>query len=339
MYPSPRTRPGAIDVASVGEVMAMFVPESAAAPTERSKYLISAAGAEANVVRNLARLGASSAWLGRIGADPFGDFVVEVLARDGVDVSGVERDLIRPTGVAFKEPRDSHTRVHYYRTESAASALGPSFAPAAWALKPRILHLSGITPALSEQCLAFIEAALSLRPHGSLVSFDVNWRAKLWTESDPDVLLSIAQDADIAFVGLDEAEDLWGVTGVNDVRAMIDRPATLIVKLGAAGCAVFSANRRIDIPALKVDVVEPVGAGDAFAAGFLLGRLKDHDDRTAARLGTIVASSALTINTDVGVAPAAAYIDSLLVLSDDEWAQVQYSPPSQTRTREHVPDC
>lgn len=338
MYPSPRTRPGAIDVASVGEVMAMFVPESTAAPTERSKYLISAAGAEANVVRNLARLGASSAWLGRVGTDPFGDFVIDVLARDGVDVSGVERDLSRPTGVAFKEPRDSHTRVHYYRRESAASALGPSFAYAAWALSPRILHLSGITPALSEECLAFVRAALNPRPQGSLVSFDVNWRAKLWTESDPDVLLSIAQASDIVFVGLDEAEDVWGVTGVNDVRALIDRPATVIVKLGAAGCAVFSAHRRTDVSALKVDVVEPIGAGDAFAAGFLLGRLKDHDDRTAARLGTIVASSALTINTDVGVAPAAAYIDSLLVLSDDEWAQTQYSPPSQTRTREHVPD-
>lgn len=336
MAPSSRTPAAAVDVAAVGETLAMFVPEQPGPLTEPARYLISAAGAEANVARNLARLGASSAWLGRVGADPFGDFILDVLNADGVDVSRVERDAQRPTGVAFKEREGATTGVRYYRKGSAASALGAAFAHDAWASNPRILHLSGITPALSDDCLAFMRAVVESRPEGRLISFDVNWRAQLWTHGDPGVLRTIAQAADIVFVGLDEAHAAWNIDRIADVRADIDRPATLVVKLGAAGCVVFTNDRCTDVPALTVDVVEPVGAGDAFAAGFLLGMLSGGDARRSGRLGTIAASSALSVRTDVGVIPDSEYIDTLLGLSDDEWSRTRYTPREETRTHEYV---
>jgi len=196
---NPPRRPATIDVACAGEAMAMFVTDHTGPLTEDTTYRISAAGAEANVARYLARLGDRSAWISRVGTDPFGEFVAAEVARDGVDVSAVERDPDRPTGVAFKERRAAGTAVHYYRRGSAASTLGPAAAADAWALGPRILHLSGITPALSEDCHEFMTAALRERPPYSLVSFDVNWRPALWPGSDVGVLRSIAQAADIVF--------------------------------------------------------------------------------------------------------------------------------------------
>lgn len=332
---TPPRRP-VTDVACAGEAMAMFVTEHTGPLTEDTRYRISAAGAEANVARYLARLGASSAWISRLGADPFGDFIVAEMARDGVDVSAVERDANRPTGVAFKERRPAGTAVHYYRRDSAASALGASAAARAWALEPRILHLSGITPALSEDCRAFMTAAVDARPRDGVVSFDVNWRPALWPGSDSGVLRTIAQAADLVFVGLDEAQSAWGLGDVAAVRAAIDGPSILVVKRGAGGCTVFDGDRRIEVPALRVDVTEPVGAGDAFAAGFLHGWLSGADPKHAARMGTIVASSALSVHTDVGALPGREYIEGLLALGDDEWEFASYSPGHETRTPAHV---
>jgi len=334
-----QSRWAGIDVVCAGEAMAMFVPEHPGPLTGDTRYRISAAGAEANVARYLARLGVRSAWVSRVGNDLFGDFVTKEVMRDGVDVSLVERDDSRATGVAFKQRGEAGTNVHYYRHRSAASALDPEAAAAAWGLKPRFLHLSGITPALSEDCREFIAAALRTRPLHAKISFDLNWRPALWSESDPGVLHLIAQAADIVFVGLDEAQEAWGISEIETIRSTLDSPSILIVKRGAAGCTVFEGTRRIDVPALDVDVLEPVGAGDAFAAGFLYAHLAGFDAKQAARMGTVIASSALSVYTDVGAMPEPQYVDHLLALEDDDWKVARYTPWQKMRNRPDVPNC
>jgi 2-dehydro-3-deoxygluconokinase len=164
------------------------------------------------------------------------------------------------------------------------------------------------------------------RRSGATVSFDVNWRPRLWRHRDPSILLSMARASDIVFVGADEAADLWSTTGVDDVRQLLPEPAVLVVKQGADGATVYSDGGFVQVSALDVDVVEVVGAGDAFAAGFLAGTLAGVDLRTRARFGTILAAAALRVPSDIGPIPSRSERESLLRLSEEEWRRAGLSP-------------
>lgn len=282
----------AFDVVCVGESMALVTPDPPA-PLERGGPMrLDAAGAESTVACYLAMLGARAAWASRVGDDPLGRLLLDRIGSHGVDLSLVEVDPAAPTGVYFKDPGE-RTTVYYYRAGSAASRLGPALVPSLSGL----VHVSGITPALSPSCAALVEAILDAPLP---VSFDVNYRPALWpvTAAGP-VLARLAGRADVVFVGLDEARTLWGVTRPEQVRALLPGPATVVVKDAAEGAysgAVFE-------PARAVEVVEPVGAGDAFAAGYLYGRLRGLPEAARLRLGHLVAGAALRVTGDVGVLP------------------------------------
>jgi 2-dehydro-3-deoxygluconokinase len=322
-------RPGSgmADVACVGECMVMFVPHY---PDNRASrlptYRPTIAGAESNVAAFLAAVDVNASWISRLGQDAFGDFVLDELARLGVRVEGVVRDSARNTGVAFKEFDADGTRVHYYREGAAASAMGPETADLISDLDPKIIHLSGVTPALSDSCAWLVHDLVHRRRSGATVSFDVNWRPRLWRHRDPSILLSMARASDIVFVGADEAADLWSTTGVDDVRQLLPEPAVLVVKQGADGATVYSDGGFVQVSALDVDVVEVVGAGDAFAAGFLAGTLAGVDLRTRARFGTILAAAALRVPSDIGPIPSRSERESLLRLSEEEWRRAGLSP-------------
>jgi 2-dehydro-3-deoxygluconokinase len=214
--------------------------------------------------------------------------------------------------------------VHYYRSGSAASALGPETLDDARGRSAALVHLTGITPALSPSCRKLVETALGTppgdRPHA--ISFDVNHRPALWPDGTAATALrDLADRADITFVGLDEAQDLWGA-GLEpaDVRRLLKGPRILVVKDGGIAAHAFTDGEACTVPALRTDVVEPVGAGDAFAAGFLAGLLRGHDLRRALRLGHITASSALRVTGDHGPLPDGARIEHLLAADDEDWA-------------------
>ena len=165
-----------------------------------------------------------------------------------------------------------------------------------------LVHLSGITPALSASCAALVEAVLAAPLP---VSFDVNYRPALWPVPDAaPVLAHLAGRADIAFVGLDEAGVLWGAATAGDVRALLPGPRVLVVKDGGTGAVSFGPSGTVFVAAPAVDVVEPVGAGDAYAAGYLYGVLRDLPEPARLRLGHLVAAAALRVTGDVGC-PAA----------------------------------
>jgi 2-dehydro-3-deoxygluconokinase len=285
------------DVVCVGETMALVTPDPPGPLTAGAPMRLEVAGAESTVACYLAALGARTAWISRVGADPLGRAVRDHVAGFGVDVSMVDTDPEAPTGVFFKHVED-RTTVWYYRRGSAASRLGPG----ALRAESRVLHLSGITPALSASCAELVHRGLS--QVDSIRSFDVNHRPGLWSAADAaPVLAGLADRADVVFVGLDEAERLWDTATPDDVRKLLPGPGTLVVKDGATGATAYTDGRATFVPAGRVDVVEPVGAGDAFAAGYLYGLLRGWPDERRLRLGHRVAAAALRVTGDVGPLP------------------------------------
>ncbi|MFE9696794.1 sugar kinase [Streptomyces sp. NPDC006270] len=351
-----------IDVVCLGESMVTFLPSQPGRLADVPSFGRGIGGAESNVACALAAAGHRAAWVGRVGADGFGDHLVETIAGYGVDTSAVRRDPDRPTGIYFRTAADRGAGAHevaYYRAGSAASAMSPDNAPYEELFAGRVLHLSGITAALSADCLALLRDLTAPRPGRPLVSFDVNHRPHLWRGGEPDasVLLELARRADLVFVGEDEAEEAWGIAGAEAVRAALPEPAVLVVKRGSAGATVFAAEEggtpqadsvtgdsapRVDtvtvvpalraadtvtvVPALRVDVVAAVGAGDAFAAGFLSATLRGLPVRDRVRHGHLMAAAVLTVPGDLTDPPARDHADRLASLDDDAWGRLRLGP-------------
>ncbi|MGI5521718.1 sugar kinase [Micromonospora sp. CA-259024] len=293
------------DVVCVGESMALVVPDPPRPLCEGGTTRLDVAGAESNVAMNLAALGLRVAWQSRVGADPLGDLLTARIGATGVDVSLVEVDPIAPTGVFFKDPGPGGTTVHYYRRGSAAAAMDRSLWRTPELTGSTVLHLSGITAALSEACADLVSYALAERPvSGAMISFDVNFRPALWpVRTAGPVLAGLADQADLVLVGLDEAATLWGTRHPDEVRERLPGPGTLVVKDGSVGATSYGPGGSTFEPAPVVEVVEPVGAGDAFAAGYLYGLVRDLPERARLRLGHLVAAAALRAVGDLGELP------------------------------------
>ena len=260
------------------------------------------------------------AWCSRLGADPLGDRIVADLAATGVDTSRAIRVSGAPTGLYLKDPGSDGTAVWYYRAGSAASGMDRTDVDRALTGSPRLLHLSGITPALSASCADAVSYALSgialsgialsgiaLSGIGATTSFDVNYRRSLWPSVDAaaTTLLELARRADIVFVGLDEARSLWRTDTAE--RACADsshsRSGWWSRKVRCAR-ARSARRQRCTRPPEVVDVVEAVGAGDAFAAGWLHGWLHDLEPAARLHLGHLVAGTVLGSPTDHGDFPS-----------------------------------
>jgi 2-dehydro-3-deoxygluconokinase len=291
-----------VDVVCFGETMALIAPDPPRPLTDAQSLLLSHAGAESNVAISLTRLGTPAAWCSRLGDDPLGRRVLSDVTATGVSTALVRLTDAR-TGVLIKSPAGAATTVLYYRDHSAAAGMDPTDAERALVDRPRLIHLTGITPALSPSCSAAFDHALgAARRRGVTISFDVNHRARLWPSLDAAAgrLQQAAQLADIVFVGLDEATRLWGTEQPADVRELLDAPAVLLIKDGARGAHGFHGADRYDVPALPVEVIEPVGAGDAFAAGWLHAHLTGRSPVECLRLGHLVAAASLRSATDHG---------------------------------------
>ncbi|HEY2057928.1 MAG TPA: sugar kinase [Amycolatopsis sp.] len=309
------------EVLCIGESMALFVPAEPGPPEEVRSWVRTIGGAESNVACHLPALGVRSGWVSAVGDDPFGRALVREIAAAGVDVSGVAVDPVRPTGLYIKESGAQGSPVRYYRAGSAASGMGPGLLSRLDLRGVRVLHLSGITPALSDSCLALVRALLDAPRGDLLVSFDVNHRPVLWADRDVSVLADLAARADLVLTGDDEAARVWGTGDPARLRELLPAVRTLVVKHGEHGATlVEGAAPPLFAPALNVDVVEPVGAGDAFAAGFLAATLRGADPATRLRRGHLQAAATLLTHDDVGTPLAPDVVESLLRAGSEEWA-------------------
>ena len=318
-------------VVCLGEALALVpaLPAAAGRPDPATAQL---AGAEANVAAGLVAAGVPAAWVGRLGTDPLGGFLLAQLAARGIETGGVLSDPTRPTGYYAKlvEPGDPEprTRMLYRRAGSAASAMDPGFldepAVAARLDAARLVHTSGITAALSETCAALMRALLG-RPRRGWLSFDVNWREQMWPDGDPALVVELAGLADLVLVGADEARRVFGTDDPAALRRLLPRPRLLVIKDGdRQALAVDPDGAVMSEPALRVDVVEPVGAGDAFAAGLLSGVLAGETVARCLRRGHLGAAAVLTVSADSAPPPSGAA--ALLDASDEDWAAIRVGP-------------
>jgi 2-dehydro-3-deoxygluconokinase len=294
-----------------GEVMGLISARSIGTLDVAREATIGIGGAEGNVAIGAARLGTPTRWTGRLGRDAIGDLVERRLRSDGVDVRITRDDAF--TGLMVRHQRTAGAvHVDYHRHGSAGSRLGPEDDVTAGITADDVLHLTGITPALSPSaravCFDALEEAQAI---GAAVSVDVNYRRKLWP---PDVarapLTDLASRCDVLFAGVEEAGLLLGTTQT-DARPLARQlaglgPREVIIKDGARGCAAVIDGEELVLPALAVPVVDPVGAGDAFVAGYLAERLAGEPPAVRLRTATAMGAYAVTVPGDCELLPTRA---------------------------------
>ena len=258
---------------------------------------VSVCGAEATVAIGVRRLGFEAAFVGRVGDDTFGRMARDVLRGEGVDVTGLRPDASAPTAVLLRSQRTSdRVVVEYLRANSAGSQLAPDDIDADLVAGAGLLHVTGITAALSDSAAKAVETAVAIaKDAGVPVSFDVNYRGALWTrvEAAP-VLRRLAAQADIVIGGPTEL-DLLG-SGLEAVAAL--GPREVVRTEGAGGASVLCDGSFEHVAARSVEVVDVVGAGDAFVAGYLAARLDGRPASERLELGVLLGAIAVSTRGD-----------------------------------------
>jgi 2-dehydro-3-deoxygluconokinase len=276
-----------------GETMGLVAADGIGPLAYTKSFSFGIGGAESNVAVGVARLGGEATWLGRVGPDATGALIAQRLTAAGVRTLAVTGPPF--TGLMIRHRRSGEfTHVDYHRAGSAGSRLTPADVPAGELTGAEIVHVTGITPALSEGARAAVfQSVETARAAGVPVSVDVNYRSKLWSRYDAaPVLRDLVSRADIVFASPEEAELFVDpgdpVTGLAKLG-----PSEVIVKDGARGCQALIGGASFTVAALPVTVVDPVGAGDAFVSGYLADRLAGATPE--ARLATAIAAGAFAV--------------------------------------------
>ncbi|MCW2751249.1 MAG: 2-dehydro-3-deoxygluconokinase [Aeromicrobium sp.] len=260
------------DVVTLGEAMGLLTPAKPGPLLHKPTLHMGFGGAETNLAIGVARLGLSVQWIGRLGGDEVGDLIMRELRAEGVSTACV-RDTA-PTGLMLKTIGVAgKVRVTYFRSGSAGSQLSPEDVDEDTIRAAKVLHVTGITPALGPGPAAAVAAALEIaRAHGVTVSLDINYRRTLWDPTTASAALrKLVKQADVLFATDEEAALIVdGDSPAARARALADLgPRQVIVKLGAAGSVAHIDDQPYVTQPAIVTAVDPVGAGDAFAAGYL----------------------------------------------------------------------
>ncbi len=263
-------------VVTAGESMVLGVPARPGRLRHATSLELKIGGAESNVAIALSRVGVSSGWVSFLGDDEPGQLVLDRVRAEGVDTSRVRRLQDHPTGLYLREQVGAATRVYYYRAGSAASVMGPGAFDRGYLEGAEFLHLTGITPALSEGCRRFVLwAAEEARESGVRVSFDVNYRSKLWPPREARASVEeVLPHVGVLMLGDEEAMALWGTDDEEFLRDLAGMgPQEVVLKKGREGSVAVLGGELLEQPAFPVVEVDPVGAGDAFDAGYLAGHV------------------------------------------------------------------
>ena len=270
-------------VLTVGETMALLDPLEDGVPRLGTPLALRFGGAESNFAVALSRLGIGVRWVSRLGRDPFGDMIEDSLAREGVDLRWVRRDDA-PTGVFWKWRVDGRTSVGYRRAGSAAARLAIGDVPDEAFDGVRLVHLTGITMAISETARELVlDVARHAKERGALVVFDPNFRPALpdTPEAAAERQRAVLPYVDWYLCGEGEAALLWPDSAI---------PVPCVVRVGERGAIVDG----VEVPPPRTtSVVDEVGAGDAFAAGFAYGLLNGFAPKRCAHAGNVIAAWAL----------------------------------------------
>jgi 2-dehydro-3-deoxygluconokinase len=265
------------DLIALGETMTALAPPTGHAVRTAAALLVDHAGAESNTCVGLARLGLRVAWISRLGADASGDRILDALGAEGVDTRWVERDSQRRTGLMIKEPG---VGVRYYRHESAASVMGPEILETVPVASARAILVTGVTgligPRPHAAGLALLHRARNLR------IVDPNLRNGLWgSDRCVELVRPFIERCNLLLAGIDELAEILGAGGAGRAdsgealarRAVALGPTEVVVRAASTvGALAGGTWHEIDIR--RGDAVDPIGAGDAFNAGYIAVRLR-----------------------------------------------------------------
>lgn len=264
------------DVVTIGETMLRLSAPHGVALEQAPNLLVHVAGAESNVAVALSRLGTSAGWISRLVDNPLGRRIHNEIRAQGVDVSRVLWTRGERVGTYFVElgrpPRPG--RVVYDRARSAMAAINPEEVDWAYFRQGRVVHLTGITPGLSPSCLQLVQRALQeARSAGRMISFDVNYRARLWSAAEAAGALSpLLRQVGILICTAADARHLFEIDGgaVEVAEALRDRfGAEITVVTSGVHFAATDGVRTYQREGYPVEAVDRIGAGDAFAGGFI----------------------------------------------------------------------
>ncbi|MBO0588561.1 sugar kinase [Sporosarcina sp. E16_8] len=309
-----------IDVFTLGETMVLFQPEKMLPLEYVRQFPKSIGGAESNVAIGLTRLGHSVGWFSKLGDDPFGRYIYKSIRGEGVDVSSCLFTDKAQTGLIFKEQLSAEDlNVYYYRKNSAASLMEAAELDESYISQAKILHITGITPALSESCYQTVMKAIQIAKRNKMtIVFDPNLRLKLWAaEQAKSVFNEIASYSDVILPGLDEGQFMTGMTEVEDIAdtlmGMAEGDKTIIIKLGHNGAYLRTRDESSYIEGFPVQhVVDPVGAGDGFAAGIISGILRKEPLSLAVRRANAIGAMVVSVNGDVEGLPTLQAIERFM---------------------------
>ncbi|MBM0238045.1 sugar kinase [Micromonospora sp. ATA32] len=309
------------ELVTMGETMALLTHRHTTPLRHARSLELSVGGSESNVAIAATRLGVATAWAGRVGDDELGRMVVRELRAEGVRAFA-SVDPSKPTAIMLKSPRTSQsTHVTYYRSGSAGSALGPDDVNADLLRNARVFHTSAITPALSATALDAVHKSIEIcRTSDTLVSVDLNFRRALWSEREArDEFRFLASKADIVFATEGEARvacDAPDATSLARELASLGG-GSAVVKRGELGAVAYVQGQVHVVEAVPVMAVDSVGAGDAFAGGFLAALIRGHGSSQSLRWAALMGAWSVATDGDWQGLPTLDELESLQNSSDD----------------------
>lgn len=292
--------PRDLDLVTLGEALIVLTASQSGYLRHVLDFHRFIGGAELNVAVGVARLGHKSGVITRVGADEFGQAVFGFLAGEGVDTTHVQFDSTANTSMYFRERRRfDDTRCYYYRQGAAGGKLGPEQIDPAYIRRSRYLLASGLLPAHGESCARAVERAITVaRDGGTTVVFDPNVRLRMWGPQEArSTLLPLIARADV-FVGSEEdAQVLFGGAEESVLERIRELgPLLVVLKRGGRATLALHSGHILRVPPYSVEgIVDPVGAGDAFAAGFISGQLRGLNVEDSIRMGNAAGALAATI--------------------------------------------
>jgi len=305
-----------MDVITIGDGMISMCPKQKGPIIFSNTFERKIGGAEINVAIGCSRLGLKSGWISRIGNDDFGKYILKTVRGEDVDTSEVKLVDGYQTSVYFREVlSDGSSRSFYYREKSPTSTMNLKDLNEEYFKTAKILHITGVFPSINKNNQKVILEAVRLaKKFNLIVSFDPNIRLKMWTREEAKSFIEkLLPNVDILLIGDEEIEILLGETTIEDAIKTFHNYGIekVVVKKGAKGAIGSDGKNVYEAPAIKPKaLVDTVGAGDGFAAGFLTALLKGETLENCVRFANAVGSLVVGVEGDNEGLP---YYDDVLV--------------------------
>lgn len=307
-----------MDIVTIGDALVCMNPMTQGPLQFVNLFEKKVGGAELNVAIGCARLGLHTGWISNVGDDPFGKHVISFVKGQGIDTQCVQTIENYPTSVYFKEVLNSDMiNSYYYREKSPTSQMKIGDIDEAYFIKSKVFHVSGVFPAVCESNRQIVKDLLKIaKANNMLVTFDTNIRLKLWSKEEAiTTIKSYLQYVDVLFIGQEEAQILFNTDDINEIKTMCApyQISHIVLKLGEQGAVVIKDDEKCKrSPLYKASVVDVIGAGDGFAAGYLYSLLQGWNLETSLDFANAVASYVISVPGDNEGLPTLQQVEVLM---------------------------